>query len=77
MDKELERYYENRFLMFTTPGWKELIEDVQRMMDATNTLSGVTVDNLQFRQGEISIMRWLLSLQENTNSAFNELTEEK
>lgn len=75
VDLELQKYYEERFSMFSTQGWKDLIEDVKEMQKATDTLSGVTVDNLQFKQGELSIMRWLLSLQEMSESAYKELTD--
>jgi len=62
--------------MFSHPAWKELIVDISEMLEATNTLSGVTVDNLGFKQGEVSIMRWMLTLQETTENAYKELTDE-
>lgn len=61
MDIALQKYYESRFEMFAHPAWKDLMEDVQNMMDATNTLSGVTPENVGFKQGEVSIMRWILT----------------
>lgn len=73
MDKILEKYYEDRFSMFSTQGWKDLVEDVREMLNASNTLSGVTAENLQFKQGEISIMRWILSLEEVSGKAYEEL----
>lgn len=76
MNKELQTYYENRFMMFSTQGWKDMKADVERMIEATNSLSGVTVDNLQFKQGELSIMRWLLAQEEIFNQAYKELTDE-
>ena len=74
MDLELQRYYESRFDMFAHPAWKDLIEDVQTMLDTTNTLSGVTPENVGFKQGEVSIMRWMLSLQKTTEESYKELT---
>ena len=75
MDKELEKYYLKRFEMFAHPAWKDLMEDVQNMMDATNTLSGVTPENVGFKQGEVSIMRWMLSLQKTTEQSYKDLTD--
>ena len=75
MDLELQKYYESRFEMFAHPAWKDLIEDVQNMMDATNTLSGVTPENVGFKQGEVSIMRWMLSLQKTTEESYKDLTD--
>ena len=74
MDLELQKYYESRFEMFAHMAWKDLMEDVQNMMDATNTLSGVTPENVGFRQGEVSIMRWILTLQKTTEESYKELT---
>ena len=73
MDLELEKYYLKRFEMFSHPAWKDLMEDVQNMMDATNTLSGVTPENVGFKQGEVSIMRWMLSLQKTTEESYKDL----
>ena len=75
MDLELEKYYLKRFEMFAHPAWKDLMEDVQNMMDATNTLSGVTPENVGFKQGEVSIMRWMLSLQKTTEQSYKDLTD--
>jgi len=74
MDLELQKYYESRFDMFAHPAWKDLMEDVQNMMDATNTLSGVTPENVGFKQGEVSIMRWILTLQKTTEESYKDLT---
>ena len=75
MDLELQKYYESRFEMFAHPAWKDLMEDVQNMMDATNTLSGVTPENVGFKQGEVSIMRWILTLQKTTGESYKDLTD--
>lgn len=75
MDLELQKYYESRFEMFAHPAWRDLMEDVQSMLDATNTLSGVTPENVGFKQGEVSIMRWMLSLQKTTEESYKDLTD--
>ena len=77
MDLMLQRYYEDRESMVASQGWKDLMTDVKEMMAATNTLSGVTVDTLQFKQGEVSIMRWLLSLAEVSAEAYEELKRDE
>jgi len=75
MDIKLQQYYENRFEMMSTDGWRDLIEDIEGMLKAADTLDGATVDNLKFKQGEISIMRWILSLKEVSEKAYEELNE--
>lgn len=76
MSPELAKYYENRLEMTSTEAWKDLMDDVEGMLEATNTLDGVTEDNLQFRKGEISLMRWLLNLRQISEGAYNQLKEE-
>ena len=77
MDINLQKYYESRLDMMSSLAWKELMEDVQKMLDATDQLSGVTVDNLRFKQGEVSIMHWLLALADTSDKAYEQLKEEE
>lgn len=76
MNIEQQRYYEDRLAMMGSKAWKDLIEDVQGMIAATDTLSGVTVDTIRFKQGELSIMRWMTSLEEMSNLAYEDLKNE-
>ena len=62
--------------MTSTEAWKDLMEDVEGMLAVSNTLDGVTEENLQFRKGEISLMRWLLSLRDISEVAYNQLKQE-
>ena len=73
MDTELQKYYESRLEMTASPAWRDLMEDVQGMLKSTDTLSGTTLENLQYKQGEISIMKWLLSLKETSNEVYEQL----
>jgi len=76
MAPELQKYYEARLDMMGSQGWKDLMEDVREMLKATDTLSGVTPENVRFKQGEISIMQWLLSLKEISEKAYEDLQNE-
>ena len=76
MDLNLQKYYESRLDMMSSLAWGDLMDDVQKMLDATNTLSGTTLENLQYRQGEISIMKWLLSLKETSNEVYEQLKDQ-
>lgn len=76
MDLNLRKYYEERHSMMTSDAWLELMKDVETMMKATDQLSGVTVDNLRFKQGEVSIMRWLLNLADTSDKAYELLKDD-
>lgn len=78
MDKALEDYYKARFEMFSSQGWKDLIEDLDKMIVSTNSIDGVNDEKtLYIRKGELSIMYWLINLESMSNTVFQELKEEK
>ena len=77
MTPELDKYYQNRFSMMASDGWFDLMEDIKRMVEATNRLDGVDgIDQLMFKKGELSIMKWLLSLREVSEETYKELRNE-
>ena len=76
MDVNLQKYYENRLDMTGSQAWKDLMDDVRVMLDSTNTLSGVTADNLAYKQGEVSIMRWILALADTSEKAYDQLKDD-
>jgi hypothetical protein len=76
MNPELQKYYEARFDLFLMPGWIDLIEDVDNMINALNNVSTIADEkSLQFRKGEISILTWLVNLKEISARAYEDLNE--
>ena len=76
MDQELQNYYEDRFDLFSRPGWRDLMEDVDTMLDAINNISTIADEkSLQFRKGELSILTWLITLKEVSERAYEDLNE--
>ena len=76
MAPELQRYYEDRFDLFSTPGWIDLMDDAVKMFDALNNVSTIADEkSLQFRKGEISILTWLITLKEVSERAYEDLNE--
>ena len=64
--------------MMATQGWVDLVEDVQIMMDSTDTLAGVdTEQQLQFRKGELSILNWLKNLRDASSEVYDQLQKEE
>ena len=77
MDRELQDYYEERFSMCSSKGWKQLIEDVEKMREAIDTLKGVeSIESLHFKKGELSIIQWILSLEQSSREVYDQLQEE-
>lgn len=77
MKKEIQKYYEDRFAMMATQGWKDLIDDVETMLVATDNLGGIsTVEQLHFRKGEVSVMNWIKNLRDASGEVYERLQEE-
>lgn len=78
MNRELQDYYENRFSMAATQGWRDLLEDIDLMLSSTDTVKGVeTVEQLHFRKGEVSIMSWLKNLKQSSEEVYEQLQQEE
>ena len=76
LDQSLQKYYEDRFDLFSQPGWQDLMEDANLMLQAMNNISTIADEkSLQFRKGEISIMTWLTTLKSVSERAYEELNE--
>jgi CO dehydrogenase/acetyl-CoA synthase beta subunit len=76
MDKELEKYYNNRFTMMSSQGWLDLVEDVKEMIATYNNVTSInSVDEFHKRQGQIDILNWVLNLKELSEKTYEELNE--
>ena len=74
MQKELQDYYENRFSMMATQGWKDLLEDLEIMIKATDTLAGIDSEQqLYFKKGEMSILNWIKNLRDASAEVYDQL----
>jgi hypothetical protein len=70
-DTALEAYYQALFQMYGTAGWKCLMEDLARMHEVHNSLSGVnTEQELLFRKGELVQIEWGLTHQTVAEAAY-------
>jgi hypothetical protein len=76
MSPELENYYFDRFDMMSKKGWKDLIEDAQKMKEAYDKVESLTnVDELWYAKGRLDILNWLITLKETSDEAYKELSE--
>jgi hypothetical protein len=74
MNKELQDYYESRFEMMSTQGWKDLVEDIDKIIVSLNNISVVSDEkDLQFKKGELSILTWLKNLKQISERAYEEI----
>jgi len=76
MTPELQKYYEERFSTMATEGWRDLMEDVERMIEPLNNIATIADEkSLQYRKGELSILTWLQTLKQVSERAFEDLNE--
>ena len=74
MTPELEKYYSDRFDMMSTEGWKDLMEDVDKILASLNNISVISDEkDLQFKKGELSILSWLRNLKQISERAYEEI----
>ena len=74
MTPELQKYYEDRFAMMATPGWRDLIDDIEKIKESLNNISVVENEkDLQFKKGELSILTWLKNLKSVSERAYEDL----
>ena len=74
MTPELEKYNTDRFDMMSTEGWKDLMEDVDKILASLNNISVISDEkDLQFKKGELSILSWLKNLKEISERAYEEI----
>ena len=78
MTPELQKYYESRFETMGSQGWKDLMIDIDNMIESLNNISVIPDEKtLMFRKGELSILTWLKTLREVSERAYEELSNEK
>lgn len=78
MKPELQKYYEARFDMMASQGWKDFVEDVQNMVTAYDKVERIkAVEDLFFTKGQLDILNWVINLQETSSEAYEELSNEK
>jgi hypothetical protein len=74
IDKELQKYYEDRFNLFSTPGWQDLMDDAQKMFDALNQVLPIQNEaELHLKRGQLDILNWILSLKSVSEQSYEQL----
>lgn len=78
MDKELQKYYEERFNTMSTKGWNDFIEDVQEIFDSYNKInSAETFEDFHKKKGQLDILQWILTLKQVSEQTYEDLQNEE
>lgn len=74
MDKNLIKYYEDRFDMMSKQGWTDLIEDTQELYNSLNNVSTIATEaDLHFKKGQLDILQWILTLKDVSADSYEQL----
>ena len=77
MPKTDERFIEDRLAMMESEGWLDLIDDLEKIKSSVVDIDTMTDDkDLWSAQGQLNILRFLLTL-ENTTKITLEQSEEE
>jgi|TARA_R110000803_G_scaffold26147_2_gene62162 hypothetical protein len=67
MSKEDKEFFDGRYRLFETDGWKDLIEELSLMSDSLNQVASIKDEKTLYEvQGQLSILNMLISLEEQT-----------
>ena len=78
MDKDLQKYYESSFEMFSSEGWKYLIEDFEKLAtELSNIRTATDAQQLHYRQGQLDILDLVLKRKEMCEKVYEELQNEQ
>jgi len=73
---ELEKHYEDQFDLFTHPGWKDLLEDFEKIKKQVEDIATVAdAQTLHNRQGQLAILNLILNRKEMYEAAYKDLQE--
>jgi len=76
LQHDLSKFYDNAFDMMSTQGWKDLMEDIDKVKNNYDRLSSVTeTHSLDFRRGQIDILSWLSGLKGAYEQTYKDLQE--
>ena len=77
MDKDLQNYYENLLDLFTTPGWKQYIEDISDNMEMLQDITTIQ-DEKQFwhRRGQLEAVSRIIQYESSIKNSYEDFEKD-
>ena len=76
MAKTDERFLEDRLGMMETDGWLDLVQDIKNLEESIVNLDSINSEqDLWFIKGQLRLINFILSLEDSTNLALEELQD--
>jgi|TARA_R110002124_G_scaffold276799_1_gene447750 hypothetical protein len=76
MAKTDERFLEDRLGMMETDGWLDLVQDIKNLEESVVNLDSINSEqDLWLIKGQLRLINFILSLEDSTNLALEELQD--
>ena len=74
VDDQTKKFYRARTDLVEQDGWRDLIEELKNLEEIYNKLDSIESEkDLWFAKGQLAILRQILSLEDSTKRAVEEL----
>ncbi len=78
MDQETQEYYDNYFSLFSSAGWKQLMEEFSSNAFNINSVEATKdPDDMYFRKGQLNVLAHLINMESIVNTNYEGASEEK
>jgi len=78
MDQETPAYYDNYFSLFSSTGWKQLMEEFSSNAFNINSVEATKdPDDMYFRKGQLNVLAHLINMESIVNTNYEGASEEK
>ena len=78
MDRETQEYYDNYFSLFSSAGWKQLMEEFSSNAFNINSVEATKdPDDMYFRKGQLNVLAHLINMESIVNTNYEGASEEK
>lgn len=77
MNREEQKVFEERLEMFNSDAWKLLAEEIEMQEEGINDPQILnSVEELWYVKGQLTVLRWLLTLPHSTELQYEEILSE-
>lgn len=77
LDQEIQQYYDKYFTMFSSGGWKQLIQELTANALNINSVEATKdAEDLSFRKGQLNVLGFLVNLESTTEANYEEANKD-
>lgn len=76
MDRETQEYYDKYFTLFSSDGWKQLVDELSNNAVQINSVEAAKdANDLYFRKGQLNVLAYVLNMQSIVEANYEEATK--